>query len=187
MMRILKYIAAAAVVAFTASSAQALIVADDGDVINPLNTGETILWSIDGIPGAGSETLTFVSATDPLAADVQASILSTTLGSFGVVTLSWISAGMDGIFAGEAGDTDGEFVVSSLIAQAVPATNLLKTTFASPDALTQKLVVEFTNSLKGVSFDVEVSTVPLPASLVLFLSALGGMGLLARRRKTTVA
>lgn len=185
MMKILKYMAAAAMVVFTASAAQALIVVDDGDTVDPFGTGDTVFWTIDGVStGAGSETVTFVSATDPLGADVQASILSPTLSTFGVLTLSWISAGADGFFAGDASDTDGEFLVDSLIAQGSPALNILRTTFASPDSLTQKLVVSFTNSVKGIGFDVVVSAVPLPASLVLFLSALGGMGLLGRRRKT---
>ena len=69
------------------------------------------------------------------------------------------------------------------LAQAV-----LPTVFRDPDRLSQTLNFGFA-SFKGDNFSVsiDVAAVPLPASLLLFLSALGGLGFVSTRRRKVAA
>ena len=103
-----------------------------------------------------------------LGAGALATIGPISLKDWGNLTWSWVS-------------TFDDFVLETAVIS--PGTNLLATVFHSPFDLGQWLKFEWTSSIQGKTFDFEVSAVPLPPALLLFGSAMAGIGFLSRKRK----
>lgn len=61
------------------------------------------------------------------------------------------------------------------------------TAFSGPNDLSQWLVMAWAGSLAGATFDVEISAVPLPAGLLLIITAFAGLAIVGRRRRETAA
>jgi hypothetical protein len=178
-MRSLLKLAAAAVIAAVPMSAGAVTVIDDGDSVN-VSAGDEFIWGIDGTGAAGMETVTFSAVSDPLISTATATIGSIVLSTFSPVSLAWIALGPD-----QAPGGGDDFLVSSTLVS-VPTTSL-STTFTAPGQLVQQLIVGFGQSDANSAFDVEVSAVPLPASVLMLLGALGGLGFVGRRKRAAVA
>ena len=144
-----------------ATSAQAITVVLDGEthIIGPGLETEFV-GLLESAGGMGSWAVDFEATT---AGDGSALVTIGDLvsGTFSGLTMSWVNT-----------DTDG--VISST--PIVPIVTTLNTLFIDPDSLNQTLLIEWTDSLDKVGFDVEVvvSSVPVPAAVWLFGSGLLG-------------
>ncbi len=121
--------------------------------------------------GAGSYVLDFFTPGDTVNAIADAAVTAGTVNqSFTGLTMSWI----DGLNLNTLVSATGVDSLSTVFDLNFPV---------------QQLVFNWTDStaLAGFRFDVEtsVAAVPLPASLILFGSALAGLGVFGRRRKWT--
>ena len=101
---------------------------------------------------------------------------SVVASTFTDLVISWINA------------ADSSVIASAPIS---PVETTLDTLFTSPGALSQILAISWSSSSTDprVGFDVtvEVSPVPLPAGVLLLMTAVGGLGVMrARRRNVTV-
>ncbi len=155
-----------------AVSASAVTFIDDGDIEN-ISDGDTFFGIVVAEGGAGSWTVQFESAVD-LLAGANAALTGFVEGSFSNLEMSWISA-----TSGELGKID---VIDGLLS--------LSTLFTNPDDLIQSLYLEWSGSENGVSFTVDVSgvvTTPLPAGLLLMLTAIAGLGAVGLRRRKAPA
>ncbi len=123
------------------------------------------IFDADG--GAGMWMVTFDATPYEPTASAMATIGPITAGTFSGLTMSWLS--------------DMTVLATSDIE---PIETTLTTSFAAPYQI-QKLKVEWTDSMANTGFDVEVATsaIPLPASVLMLLAALTGLGLLGRRRE----
>jgi hypothetical protein len=121
--------------------------------------------------GAGSWSVTFDSSPFETTGFADATIGNIAAAAFSGLTMSW------------------ESVVSGVLSSTpiTPVVTTLNTDFTAPDDLVQNLVISWTDSQAGAGFDVEVTVaaIPLPASVLLLLGALGGLGLVSRRRRTS--
>lgn len=121
--------------------------------------------------GAGSYVVDFFTPGDTVTAIADAAVTAGTVNiSFTNLTMSWI----DGLNLNTLVSSTGVDSLSTVFDTSFPL---------------QQLVFEWTDSdnQAGFRFDVEtsVAAVPLPASLILFGSALAGLGIFGRRRKWT--
>ena len=164
-----KTLAAAAIIAALPMAASASVVLlDDGTTL--IGSGETVeglfLATADG--GAGDFQHNFELETD----GAGSALVTVNLGlidAFEGLVAQWLN-------------TDTNAVLSSVAITGVETT--LSTTFVDPDSLNQTLQILWTGSLKGTGFDgtITVSTVPVPAGLLLMGTALAGLGMTRRKK-----
>ena len=193
MIRTLKYVAVAAVMAVLPMTASAAIVGDIttgnpfantsfdntavgattsmGDVVNLPTTVQAIFQ--DEAAGFLDFELTNTSGLGQNFAVASLSVLQTSAVFAGGITFEWL-AGLSAVTIAE-GDATPSPAPTITTFLAAGASDILRVTFGEVGPKGQ------------ASFDFTVQAVPLPASLLLFISALGGMGLIARRRKAAMA
>lgn len=157
-----------------ATDAGAVTVIDDGDNVI-INSNSEFIGDVDATGGAGSWKVTFTALTDPLLATATASLTNVVAGTFSDLVMSWIASSDDFVLATTTIDENN---LSPSI-----STNFTDNGVFGGDDNPQYLLISWSDSLAGASFDVEVSAVPLPAGGLLLLTALGGMAAVRRRRK----
>lgn len=125
--------------------------------------------------GAGSYILDFFTPGVTIDAEADAAVTQATVNqSFTGLSMSWV----DGLALNTIVSASGVDTLSTVFDMTFP---------------TQQLRFDWTDSVagQGFRFDVTttggVSTIPVPASLLLLLSGIGGLGLFGARRKRTGA
>ena len=163
-----------AAASFAVSASAVTIEVSDGDAYN-ISDGDLFYGSVANVGGSGSLTVEFTSVVD-LLAGANASLTNFVAGTFDDLTMSWISA---------TGTTS--------IAVLAGITNL-ETLFIDPDTLIQSFMLSWSGSLgtgPGFNFDISgsnyVANTPLPASLLLMLTALAGLVVVSRFRHKATA
>jgi hypothetical protein len=164
---------AVAALPMMASAAVVPVISDDpmGATPTVIGSGENFaatffVFSPDG--GAGDFEHTFQLETDGSgSANVTIDLLNA--GQFTDLVAQWLNA-----------DTLVEIAAATLT---TGIQTTLATTFVDPNSLNQVLKISWTDSVKGVGFDgsVQISTVPVPAGLLLMGTALAGLGLTRRK------
>jgi hypothetical protein len=105
----------------------------------------------------------------------EGTVLQNTLDFLGGVTAVWLNGGASAIIA--EGATMG-WSLTSLIQAG--SSDTLRISFGDPRA----------NVVRGrgdIDFDILVQPIPLPASALMLLGALGGLGVISRRRREALA
>ena len=110
--------------------------------------------------GAGSHSVSFESCSEPATGIANASVTVAVAGTFEGLTVAW--SGGNGPVA------------------VVPGGVTVTTQFTAGNN-PQDLIFAWTGSIKDVSFDYDVSAVPVPAGFLLLGTALAGLGF-ARRK-----
>jgi hypothetical protein len=173
-------VAAALVLAagLSVGDARAITVVDDGDTVDVGPGLETaFVGDIKGRPSGGPSAWEVqFDSTTPASASALVTLSSVVASTFTDLVMSWINA------------ADSSVIASVPIS---PVETTLGTLFTSPGALSQILAISWSSSSTDprVGFDVtvEVSPVPLPAGVLLLMTAVGGLGVMrARRRNVTV-
>ncbi len=167
-------VAAAAAVMVMTGSASALTAVTAGNSYD-ITSDNLFIGAASSNGGAGSYSVTFTSPTDPLVGKSNASVTLGVLSTFKGLTVSWLDSATSSVLN---------------TATVIAGITSLNTTFSGA-SLSQKLVFnwsdsQLTSSGRPVKFDFDVSAVPLPAGGLLLLTALGGLGMV-RRRKTGAA
>lgn len=121
--------------------------------------------------GAGSYVLDFFTSGEEVKAIAEAAVTAATVNiSFANLTMSWI----DGLSNNTLVSSAGVDTLTTVFNAAYPI---------------QQLSFDWTNSDAGAGFRFDVATnvapIPLPASILLFGSALAGLGAINRRKRTT--
>lgn len=164
-------IAALAAAVLMTGSASALTSVTQGGSYD-INSDNLFYGAAASNGGAGSYSVNFFSLVDPTRAQSNASVTLNILGTFSGLTMSWVQAGTNTVLNSTA---------------ILAGVTTLNTLFTAPN-LSQSLVFTWTDSQlsksgRPVTFDFDVSSVPLPAGGILLLTALGGLGIARRRFK----
>ena len=101
----------------------------------------------------------------------QGTVLQNTLDFMGGVTVSWLDDGASAFIAEGAGPQG--FSLSTVIAQG--ASDTLRVDFGDPTA-------NVATGRGDIDFSIKVQPIPLPASILMLLAAMGGVAFLGRRR-----
>jgi len=164
-----KVLAGAVLAVGLATGANAAVFVGCGDATG-IASGDLFLGAVVSGGGSGSCAIDFTSSEDPLGASAAATISVGNLAQWSDLTVSWLS---------------GATVLAS--ASVAAPEIVLATVFTVPN-LVQTLVFEWSNVILPtgadvIGFDFEVAAVPLPPALLLFGSAMAGIGFLSRKRK----
>ena len=165
---------AVAATVMMAGSASALTMVSQGNSYD-ITSDNLFIGAASSTGGAGSYSVNFTSPTDPLVGNSNASLTLRVLGTFKGLTMSWLDAATSSVLSTTA---------------VLAGTTSLNTTFTGA-SLSQNLVFSWSDS-KGspgspVRFEFDVAAGPLPAGALLLLTALGGLGLVRRRKTGAVA
>jgi hypothetical protein len=175
------YSGAAALVLVTGLSvgdARAVTVVDHGDIVTTGIGSETeFIGDIKGRPSGGPSSWEVqFDSTDPGDASALVTLSSVVASTFTDLMMSWINT------------ADSSVLSSTPI---TPIDTTLGTMFAAPDKLSQILSISWSSSSPDprVGFDVtvEVAPIPLPAGMLLLLTAVGGLGVMGARRRRGIA
>lgn len=100
----------------------------------------------------------------------EGTVLQNSLDFLGGVTVEWLGAGTSAFIP--EGATDG-YSLSSIIAAG--GSDTLRLTFGDPSAVRS-------GGMGDIDFDIVVTAIPLPASVLMLVGALGGLAFIGRRR-----
>ena len=151
------------------ASAATIVFEGDG----PYDVTADTLFSgivISSAGGAGTYTTDYFSPGSTVGANAEAAVTTADIGTvFTDLTMAWTGAG----------------AANSIVL--APGLDDLSTVFQS-GSLEQSLTFSWTDSVQSAGFGYDVTTaispVPIPASALLLFGAVGGLGLLRRRRQT---
>ena len=173
-------VAAAFVLAagLSVGDARAITVVDNGDAVTVgpgLET--TFIGDIKGRPSGGPSAWEVqFDSTSAGSGSALVTLSPAVASTFTDLTMSWINA------------ADSSVIASTPI---LPIFTILDTVFAGPGALSQILAISWSASSTDprVGFDVtvDVSPVPLPAGVLLLMTAVGGLGVMRARRRNVTA
>jgi hypothetical protein len=146
----------------------------EGGTNNDLLPG--VLYNYDQTVDLTAGTNTFVFALTPKGTPGSAITTTIALGA-GFSNASFVIAGSGGPFTPDTESVGGNFYLAEFFS--VP--------FVIDSPYTLTLQFDLANAAPDTDVNVQVEVVPLPAAGLLILGALGGLGLAARRRKSTEA
>jgi hypothetical protein len=173
MLRNLALAAAVATVPFTASA----VTINAGSILpgstNDVSAGPYLFSAtfVDG-DAAGIFDFEFTNTTLGLAAITlsEGTVLQNTLNFAGGVLVQWLNAGTSAFIP--EGDTDGYDLTAIIPAG---GSDTIRLTFGDPTAATP-------GGSGDIDFDILVTAIPLPASVLMLAGALGGLALLGKPR-----
>lgn len=159
------------VLGFAVGSANAAVIGVNCGGASAISEGDLIVGNVVSFGGAGSCEIDLTSAEDPLDAIAAATISVGNLSLWTDLTLSWLTVG------------DAVLASTVVVAPSIELTTL----FTAPN-LIQTLAFSWSDSqlpqnFQSISFDFQVATVPVPPAILLFGSALAGIGFLSRKRR----
>ena len=164
----LKKLLAVAAVALMPFAASAVTIVDDGDTVD-ITSDTLFLGFVEGTGAGGTETVNFFSEFDTKGT-FELSITAGNLSVWSDLVVQWVN-------------TNTSAVISE-IDPVIAGTNLLMTVFLDPDLLEQSLVISWSDSTDGTSFDYEISSIPVPAAGLLLLGGLGALAAVRSKKKS---